>query len=158
MSHFSRVKSRLVITQALVAGLTRLGLGPVEVHEQPVELVNTWGDRATAEVIVRRQHLHLARYECRSDLGFKWDTSAGCYTILFDDSYEFCKSILQKKFSNYQNFLAQLQAAYEIESLPILYPEARFNISEGVQAENGSFTFTVTQKVDPFALEVNAAY
>lgn len=154
MSHFSRVKSQITIKEALVKGLQRLGL-PVEVHDKPVQLINTWGDRAIAEVIVRRSYLSIkgAIRECRSDLGFSWNTSDGVYQILFDESYEFRHSILLEKFSNYQNFRMQLEAAYQIESLPILYPDAHFNISEEVQAEDGSYTFEITKKVDPFALQ-----
>ncbi|GAC1453815.1 MAG: hypothetical protein NVSMB70_21030 [Chamaesiphon sp.] len=153
MSHFSRIKTQITIKEALAKGLERLGL-VVEVYDQPTELINTWGDRATAEVIVRRQNLSKDSQECRSDLGFTRDKANDPYQVLFDSSYEFHNSILSERFGNYSNFLAQLQVAYEIESLHVLYPSSQYNISEAVIGANGGYTFEITQKVDPYALQV----
>jgi hypothetical protein len=148
MSHFSQIQSSFTNKLALKRALERLGFTP-EVYEQATEVVNTWGDYAEAEIILRRQTISEDR-PCQADLGFQWDPESACYKIVAD-SYEFDYSTLKEKFQNLENFQAQLTVAYELEMLPILYNKSSFDIAEPIQHENGSYTVTITQKVDPYA-------
>ncbi len=154
MSHFSKITTQITNKETLVKALERLGLKP-KVHSSPVKLVNTWGDNTgVAEVVICRKDLSYSGQEVCADLGFAKETD-GTYSTVFDE-YEFPNSILQEKFTTYNNFLAQLQANYEVESLYMSYPETKYNISEPVRANNGSYTFEITQKVDPYSLQVGA--
>jgi len=156
MSHFSRIRTKISNRKALVNGLERLGL-KAEVHETPTQLINTWGDKDFAEVIVRRSEFSLGDNLCRADLGFRLNTETQSYEAVFDQ-HEFRNTILKEKFASYTNFVAQLQCAYEIENVLLLYPASQYNISEPVLTEDGSYTLEITEKVDPFSLQVGAGY
>lgn len=150
MSHFSQIQSSFTSKLALQRALERLGLSP-EVYEHPTTLVNTWGDYAEAEIIIRRQTITLNENNCcKADLGFQWNPESARYEMVADD-YEFAKSTLKKTFENLENFQTQLTVAYEMEMLPILYPKSSFDITEPIQHEDGSYTVTITQKSDPYA-------
>jgi hypothetical protein len=147
MSHFSQIQSSFTNKLALKRALERLNLTP-EVYEQATELVNTWGDYSEAEIILRRETIS-GDSPCRADLGFQWDPESACYKIVAD-SYEFDYSTLKEKFQNLENFQAQLTVAYQLEMLPVLYNKSSFDIGEPIY-ENGSYTVTITQKLDPYA-------
>jgi len=155
MSHFSRIKTKISNRTALAKGLERLGFKP-EVYDNPTQLENTWGDKDFAEVIVRRSELSVEN-KCRADLGFRLNTETQSYEAVFDQ-YEFRNTILKEKFASYSNFVAQLQCAYELENIYLLYPSSQYNVSEPVLAEDGTYTLEITEKVDPFSLQVGAGY
>lgn len=82
MSHFSRIRTRLVDANALVSALKELGFNHVELHEQAQHLYGYLGDvrQQTAEVIIRRAHIGKAS----NDIGFKRGTDGGFDAIISD--------------------------------------------------------------------------
>ncbi len=68
MSHFTRLKTRIIDAAALVKALADVGFRGVEAHETPQHLYGYRGDRRaqTAEVIVRRKYVGRAS----NDIGF----------------------------------------------------------------------------------------
>lgn len=69
MSHFSRLRTRLVDAEALVAALKVMGFRDVELHDEAQHLYGFLGDvrQQTAEVIIRRSHIG----KLSNDIGFK---------------------------------------------------------------------------------------
>lgn len=69
MSHFTRIKTKLVDADAIVAALADVGYPRVEVHAEAVPLYGYQGDlrEQTAEIVVRRKHVGRAS----NDIGFK---------------------------------------------------------------------------------------
>ena len=69
MSHFSRIRTRLVDADALVGALKEIGFDHVELYDQAQHLYGYLGDvrQQTAEVIIRRVHIGKAS----NDIGFK---------------------------------------------------------------------------------------
>ena len=82
MSHFSRIRTRLVDANALVSALKELGFNHVELHEQAQHLYGYLGDvrQQTAEVIIRRAHIGKAS----NDIGFKRGADGGFDAIISD--------------------------------------------------------------------------
>jgi hypothetical protein len=82
MSHFSRIRTRLVDEDALVSALKELGFNHVELHEQAQHLYGYLGDvrQQTAEVIIRRAHIGKAS----NDIGFKRGADGGFDAIISD--------------------------------------------------------------------------
>jgi Protein of unknown function (DUF1257) len=67
MSHFTRVRTTLRDPVLLAAALKASGYSAVEVHDHP-QTLRGWGNQtATAEVIVRREHITGHAY---GDFGF----------------------------------------------------------------------------------------
>lgn len=81
MSHFSTIQTRFVSGPHLVAALRSLGHDQVEFHEQPQPLAGSWItlDSASAEIILRREHLRGAG----SDIGFRRN-SAGLFEAVIE--------------------------------------------------------------------------
>lgn len=69
MSHYSKIKTKIVERDALCAALKELGYHNIEVHEQAQGLYGYKGDLRPekAEVIVRRKFIGMAS----NDIGFK---------------------------------------------------------------------------------------
>lgn len=69
MSHFTKLRTRIVDIDALLKALFEMGFKTVEVHETAEHLYGYQGDKRkqTAEVIIRRKHVGRAS----NDIGFK---------------------------------------------------------------------------------------
>jgi hypothetical protein len=81
MSHFTRVRTTLRDPQMLAAALKAVGYPQVEVHDRPQQL-HGWGGRtASADVIVRREHIggHVI-----GDFGFARG-SDGVFEVIMDN-------------------------------------------------------------------------
>jgi hypothetical protein len=80
MSHFTRVRTTLRDANVLAAALNAVGYPRVEVHDSPQQL-RGWADqRASAEVIVRREHISGHAY---GDFGFARGRD-GAYEAVID--------------------------------------------------------------------------
>lgn len=80
MSHFTRVRTTLRDPQLLAAALKASGYSAVEVHDRP-QTLHGWGRQtATAEVIVRREHI---AGHAHGDFGFTRGKD-GAFEVVMD--------------------------------------------------------------------------
>ncbi|MBX9772557.1 MAG: DUF1257 domain-containing protein [Candidatus Obscuribacterales bacterium] len=68
MSHYTKVKTKIVDRDFLVKALAQLGFTNVEVHDTPVNLVGYLGDTRSqkANVVIRKQYVGMSS----NDIGF----------------------------------------------------------------------------------------
>jgi hypothetical protein len=80
MSHYTRIRTRLVDQEALLHALRAVGLAQIEVHDEPQHLYGFMGDRRPqrAEVIIRRRHVGRAS----NDIGFARTATGGFEAII----------------------------------------------------------------------------
>jgi Protein of unknown function (DUF1257) len=116
MSHFTRVRTKLRDTDALVAALKAVGLKQVEVHDQPQSLHGYQGDTRPerAEVIVKRKHIGTFS----NDIGFARRPDGSFEAIISDyDRRKYDQSWLTELARNYSYAATQKYAethGYEI--------------------------------------------
>ena len=110
MSHFTKIRSKIVEKDALVKALADLGYRNVEVHEQAQHLYGYMGDKRpqTANVIIRRKDISPDS----NDIGFKLMVD-GTYQIIIS---EYDEQILPKFVSNIMQRYAYVAVVDKLQS------------------------------------------
>lgn len=82
MSHYTRVKTKIVDRDFLVKALAKVGFGNVEVHNDAAQLVGYEGNlrRQRAEVIIRKRYVG----SMSNDIGFKQNQD-GSYSLIVSE-------------------------------------------------------------------------
>ena len=87
MSHYCRIKTKIVEKQALIKTLADVGYPHIEDHEKGAQLYGYQGDlRAErANIVIRRKHISPAS----NDIGFS-KTKSGAYEAVVSDMIYSC--------------------------------------------------------------------
>jgi hypothetical protein len=110
MSHFTRLQTRIVETDALCKALADVGFDKVEVHAEAQHLYGYQGDQRadTAEVIIRRRHVGRAS----NDIGFKRQPD-GTFTAIISgyDRSKYSEAWLDKLTQRYAYHVTRAKLA-----------------------------------------------
>ena len=134
MSHYAKIKTKLVDQAALLKALADLGFGEVEVHERPLALRGYKGDlrEDTAHVIIRRRFIGSSS----NDIGFLRQ-SDGTYAAIISE--------FDQDAAGYdQTWLDQLSQRYAYHVAVTQLTAQGFSLIEE-QDENGEIVLTMTR-------------
>jgi hypothetical protein len=129
MSHFTKVATQMVSRPHLVKALADLGLDAVEVYDEPQPLRGWEGQRALANVIVRKASLRGAT----ADLGFARDES-GQYVAIIE-------GMDRRKLDN--AWLGRLGQRYAYRVAVDLLAEQSFQAVEEERDRDGTIRLTL---------------
>jgi len=112
MSHYTRLKTKIVDVSCLVSALGDMGFETVEVHDEPQQLVGFRGDkrRDKGEVIIRKKFVGRAS----NDIGFQRAPDGSLTAIIsgFDRS-KYSESWLERLTGRYAYHAAKSRLADE---------------------------------------------
>ena len=135
MSHYTRLKTRIMNREHLVEALKEMGFRHVEAHDEPRHLYGYLGDRRmdTAHVIIRRKHVGRSS----NDIGFLRGED-GSFTAIIS-GYD------RTKYS--EKWLDRLSFAYANLATREALAAQGFEIAEERREENGAVRLVMRRVV-----------
>jgi len=125
MSHFTRIKTKIVEREFLLKALAELGFANAEAHDHAAPLYGYQGDQRPdrANVIIRRQYVGAAS----NDIGFQ---------LQHDGTYEAIISGYDRaKYS--QEWLDKLQHRYAYHATKATLEEQGFTVTDEAKDNDG---------------------